>query len=243
MNRQKFIPRINHSLSIFFPCYNDSQSIADLVRTADKIARSLTKDYEIIVVNDGSTDNSLEVLQKLTNKYSHLKLIIHKKNQGYGGALASGFKAASKDLVFYTDGDGQYDVNELPLLLSQFQEDTNFVNGIKLNRHDPAYRVLLGDFYNFIVRLLFWIPIYDTDCDFRLIKTSLVKKIKLYHKSGAICVELVKKCQIAGGVFSQVTVNHYERRFGRSQFFKPERLISTFIELAKLRWELISYKA
>lgn len=222
------------SISVFFPCYNDDKSIGLLVEDAFSTLRNLTSDYEVIVVDDGSKDSSRDVLLKLKKKYKNLRLIFHEKNLGYGGALKSGFKASVKELVFYTDGDGQYDVKELPILLSLMTEDTNFVNGIKMSRQDPTHRIFLGNLYSFIARWTFWLPVYDVDCDFRLIRRIVVKKINLNNNSGSICVELVKKSQRAGAMFRQVSIHHYERKFGNSQFFRPEKLVLTFMELSML---------
>lgn len=227
------------SLSIFFPCYNDEHSIGKLVEDAFSVAKKLADNYEVIVIDDGSTDKSRGTLKKLQKKYKNLKLVFHEKNQGYGGALISGFKTASKDLIFYTDGDGQYDVKELPLLYQLMTDDVNFVNGMKMARKDPTYRIFLGNLYSFVVRWAFWLPVYDVDCDFRLIRANLVKKLDLKIKSGAICVELVKKAQNQGAVFRQVSVHHYERKHGSSQFFKPHKLAKTLAELAKLWIELM----
>lgn len=232
----------SHSLSIFFPCYNDQNTIGKLVENAFNVAKKLTDDYEVIVIDDGSKDKSREVLKKLQKKYKNLRLIFHEKNQGYGGALISGFKNATKELIFYTDGDGQYDVNELPILYQLMTDDVSFVNGIKMARKDPTYRIFIGNFYSFVVRWLFWLPVYDVDCDFRLIRHEIIKKIDLKIKSGAICVELVKKAQDAGAIFRQVSVHHHERKYGNSQFFKIQRIAKTFIELGKLWTELVLLK-
>ena len=115
-------------------------------------------------------------------------MIFHQKNLGYGGALRSGFKKAKYGLVFYTDGDGQYDIKELPLLLQLMTKDCDFINGIKMSRHDPTYRIFIGNFYSFLTRWLFWVPILDINCDFRLIRKSLVGRLNLKCNSGSICI-------------------------------------------------------
>lgn len=222
------------SISAFFPCYNDSKTITKLVEDTLTILKKLTDDYEVIVIDDGSADNSVELLKKLTKKHKHFKLIEHKKNRGYGGALKTGFATASKDLIFYTDGDGQYDVKELPILFSLMSPDVDFVNGIKMTRQDAHYRIVIGNFYSMVVRWMFWLPIADVDCDFRLIRKSIIKKINLTSNSGSICVELVKKSHRANANFRQVSVHHLKREWGQSQFFVPKRLLSTFWELGNL---------
>lgn len=223
-----------YSISVFFPCYNDQKSIRRLVDDAFLTLRKITPDHEVIVIDDGSTDRSRVVLKNLAKKYRKLKLVFHEKNLGYGGALRSGFKTASKELIFYTDGDGQYDVKELPILLSLMTNDVDFVNGIKMSRHDPTYRIFLGNLYSFIARWLFFFPPYDVDCDFRLIRKSVLDKLSLNSNSGSICIELVKKAQRRGARFRQVSIHHYERRFGKSQFFRVERLFTTFMEVSQL---------
>lgn len=228
------------SISVFFPCYNDSHSIGKLIDDAHKTLKTLTSKFEVIVVDDGSRDDSQHVLRDYQKKYPETFLpIFHKKNQGYGGALKDGFKNSRYDLIFYTDGDGQYDVTELPLLFSLMTKDVNFVNGIKMERQDFAYRVIVGNFYALCTRWLFLLPIFDVDCDFRLIRRSLLTRLSLKSDSGSICVELVKKSQRAGAKFRQVSVHHYPRKFGNSEFFNPRHLIKTFKEIVPLWWKLM----
>lgn len=226
--------KTEEGISVFFPCYNDEESIGTLVTDAFVILPKLTDQFEVIVIDDGSADSSRKVLRALAMKYKKLKLIFHKKNKGYGGALRSGFKAAKYELVFYTDGDGQYDVKELPMLVLLMSSDVDFVNGIKLARQDPTYRIVIGNIYAFVTRWLFWLPIVDVDCDFRLIRKRILKKVRLTSNSGSICIELVKKSQRAGASFRQVSIHHYERRFGHSQFFRTKYLWRTFWELTSL---------
>lgn len=227
------------SISVFFPCYNDSKSIGKLIEDASAVLESLKADHEIIVIDDGSKDNSRTLLKRLAKKYPNLKLIFHEKNMGYGGVLKTGFKNCTKELIFYTDGDGQYDVKELPILLHLMTGDVNFINGIKMTRQDYTYRVIIGNLYSFVIRWLFLLPTHDVDCDFRLIRSDLVKKLNLKNNSGSICVELVKKSQRKGAKFRQVSIHHYERKYGQSQFFIPRHLITTFGEICFLWFNLM----
>ena len=197
-------------------------------------------DYEVIVVNDGSHDNTAEVLEELRKQYgARLRVVTHSRNRGYGGALRSGFEAATKEFVFYTDGDGQYDVGELPRLMEQVGPATGLVNGFKLERQDPAHRIWIGKIYNFCARLLFRIRIRDIDCDYRLIRRRLLDEIQLKSTSGTICVELVRKLELSRCEVVEVGVHHYPRLHGTSQFFRVGSLANTFGQLLKLWVRLV----
>lgn len=230
------------SISAFFPCYNDAGTIASMVELATLTLKKISNDFEIIVVDDGSSDHSREILKELRLKNDHLKLIFHTRNKGYGGALISGFAHATKEYVFYTDGDFQYDVSELKLLIEKLSPKLDIVQGYKIKRHDPWYRIVIGDIYNFGVKLFFAIKIRDVDCDFRLIKRQVFDKVKLAHHSGVITVEMVKKFQNAGFRFAEVPVSHFHRSYGRSQFFNFKRLLHVTMELVILWNELVLSK-
>ncbi|MEW6614410.1 MAG: glycosyltransferase family 2 protein [Thermodesulfobacteriota bacterium] len=229
----------NPSLSIFFPCFNDSGTIGSLVVAADAVAKGLTDDYEIIVVDDGSSDNSRDLLLELQDKYPRLRLVFHEINQGYGAALRSGFFNSTKDLIFYTDGDGQYDVYELRKLFNVMQDGVDIVNGYKINRGDPLHRVIIGIIYLRLMRLFFNFHIRDVDCDFRLIRRHVFNHISLHHNSGVICLEVVKKLELAGYRFAEFPVHHYHRIHGKSQFFNFRRLFKTTLSILRLWYELV----
>ncbi len=231
-------------MSVFFPAYNDAPSLPGLLSTTFKVLREQVADYEVVVVNDGSFDNTAAVLATLARKYApHLRIVTHAENRGYGGALRSGFAAASKDLVFYTDGDGQYDVGELPKLLDCASADVGLVNGYKLERNDPWHRIWIGNVYNAFARFLFRIRIRDVDCDFRLIRRSLLEDIQLTSTSGTICVELVRKLEMSRCRVVEVGVHHYPRLHGKSQFFRVRSLFKTLIQLMRLYVRLVILSA
>lgn len=227
------------TISVFFPCYNDEGSIAKLVSDANNILKKIARDFEIIVVDDGSSDCSRKILTKLASKNQRVRLIFHKKNRGYGGALKSGFANAKGEMVFYTDGDGQYDVREIEKLLVRMTDRIDVVQGYKLKRHDPFYRMIVGTLYHHFSRFVFNIKVRDIDCDFRLIRKKSLEGINLHYSSGVICVELVKKLQKKGARFTEIGVHHYTRLHGQSQFFNFRRITRTLVELINLWWKLI----
>jgi glycosyltransferase involved in cell wall biosynthesis len=228
------------SLSVFFPAYNDAPSLPALIARTFEVLETQVADYEVIVVNDGSQDQTAEVLDGLRAGHApYLRVITHLQNRGYGAALRTGFAAATREFVFYTDGDGQYDPGELPKLLALAGPSTGLVNGYKLQRHDPLHRVLICATYNFCARLLFRIRIRDIDCDYRLIRRELLDRIQLTSTSGTICVELVRKLELSGWQVAETGVHHYPRLHGRSQFFRVRSLAATMGQLLRLWMRLV----
>ena len=226
-------------LTIFFPAYNDALSISGLIAKAAKTAHELRVNFEVLVVNDGSSDNTYAVLEELCTQYTFLRVVHHPSNRGYGGALKSGFLNARGALVFYTDGDGQYDVAELKRLFTLLSEEVDVVNGYKIGRSDSWYRVLLGLCYRTLARICFWLPIRDVDCDFRLMRRSALEKITLRSTSGVICTEMIYKLARSGARFRECGVKHLPREFGQSQFFTFRRVGKTLLDFFKLWFCLV----
>ena len=226
-------------ISVFFPAFNDAGSIVRLVEDALAVLQTLTDDYEVLVINDGSTDATAVVLDKLMSAEPRLRVIHHERNMGYGSALRTGFSNARKHLVFYTDGDGQFDVRELAGLHRLLIDGVDVVNGFRIRREDKRQRKVLGAVYNQMARLLFRLPIRDVDCDFRLVRRSIMQDFELTCSSGAICVELVYKLRAAGAVFAETLVCHYPRAHGRSQFYTLRRVFRTVQDFLLLWWRLV----
>lgn len=229
---------VEWSLSVFFPCYNDGGTIASMVVLAYETLRGVTDDYEVIVVNDCSTDSSPQVLEALQRFYPALRVVTHERNRGYGGALRAGFGHATKEWVFYTDGDAQYDPRELRLLLEAWRPGVDVVNGYKMNRSDPFYRIAIGKLYHWAAKIAFGLRIRDVDCDFRLMRWAVVDSIHLESDSGAICVEMMKKIQDAGYAVAEVPIHHYHRVYSGSQFFRFGRIMTALVGFARLWWSL-----
>jgi glycosyltransferase involved in cell wall biosynthesis len=229
------------SITGFFPAYNDQHTIEGIVRTAAEEIGKVTNDFEILVVNDGSKDQTGIILDRLAQQLPYLRVIHHHKNMGYGNALISGFRNAGKDLIFYTDGDGQYDVREIHKLLAHLAPEIDLVNGYKIRRADAWYRIWLGTLYRLAMNRLFKLSIRDVDCDFRLFRRYIFQRISLESPSGVICVEMAKKFELAGFRMAEVPVSHYPREYGRSEFFRFRHLLLTFCGLSKIWWNLVLF--
>jgi len=227
------------SISAFFPAYNDGGTIASMVISAMLVLEELTDEYEIIVINDGSTDFTPEILDRLAADYARVHVIHHTKNRGYGGALRSGFASATKEWVFYTDGDAQYDVRDLRNLYPLLTPEVDMAQGYKISRNDPWFRKVIGRLYHNMVKRLFGLPLRDVDCDFRLMRREIFDKVKLTRDSGVICVELMKKTHDHGFVIVQGPVSHFHRVYGRSQFFNFRRVFRVGVDLVQLWFELV----
>ncbi|MGI9144970.1 MAG: glycosyltransferase family 2 protein [Chloroflexota bacterium] len=220
------------SITAFFPCYNDSGTIASVVITADRTLRELTDDYEIIVGNDASTDNSAEILEELRELYPRLRVLHHPVNRDYGGNLRSLFAAATKDLIFYTDGDAQYDPAELAALYAHLAPGVDVVQGWKIGRGDPMHRKIIGRVYHHFVRWWFGLHLRDVDCDFRLFRRYVLESFPLQSNSGCITVEMMTRVEQGHFSIAEVPVHHYHRAFGESQFFNFRRVARTLWELS-----------
>lgn len=227
------------SISAMFPCYNDAATIGGLVDDVHAALAPLVDDLEVIVVNDGSSDGSRAVLDTLAETRPWLRPIHHEVNRGYGGALITGFTAARFDWIFYTDGDAQYDAKEAALLVPLATDDVDIVQGYKIGRGDSWYRKVIGRCYHHTVKLLFRLPVRDTDCDFRLFRRRLVVERPLTSSSGVICVEMMRSFHERGARFVETPVHHFERPHGRSQFFRVPAIARSARQLLSLWWRMV----
>lgn len=228
------------AISAFFPAYNDAGTISSMVITVLLTLRELTDDYEVVVVNDGSKDHTAVVLDELARIYpGEVRIIHHPQNRGYGGALRTGFASATRDWIFYTDGDAQYDPRELKDLAALVSDDVDFINGWKIERNDPLHRIIIGRIYQYTIKLAFGLKLKDVDCDFRLMRREVFDRVQLTSDSGVICVELMKKVQDAGFRLAETPVHHFHRAYGKSQFFRFRRLAEVARDLTKLWIRLV----
>jgi glycosyltransferase involved in cell wall biosynthesis len=233
-------PDSTPGLTVFFPAYNDSGTIATMVVSAVLAAGRLTSDFEVIVINDGSRDGTPRIVDELARVYPQVRVIHHPVNRGYGGALRSGFAGATKEWIFYTDGDAQYDPSEMADLWVRRGPGVDMVNGYKISRSDPIHRIIIGRLYHHTVKLLFGLKVRDVDCDFRLMRRAIFDRVHLTKSSGVICLEMMKKITDAGFTIAEAPVHHYHRAYGKSQFFNFGRITRTGVDVVMLWWELVA---
>ena len=229
------------SLTIFFPFYNDEGTVEKAIHDAFFYGSALTKNLEVIAIVGGkSKDQTYERI--LQAKKKHPKLVILNKEDNWEGyaVIKYGFENAKKEWVFYTDGDLQYHLDELPKLAA-VQQATNadIVNGYKLRRTDPFLRVLIGNLYQKFVKYIFHLPVRDTTCDYRLIRRSYLDKFLLLSHDASVLTELIAKLYFAGAHFAEVPVKHYRRIWGQSNY-TPYRLFKERIMGDFRLWGVIS---
>ncbi|MBN1972979.1 MAG: glycosyltransferase family 2 protein [Sedimentisphaerales bacterium] len=221
------------SLSVFFPCYNEEGNVARTAEQAFEVLNKLDLDFEIIIVNDGSADKTGQIADELSRKDKRVKAIHHPRNLGYGAALQSGFKAASKEYVFYTDGDGQFDLKELPPLLP-LMEHYDIVSCYRIKRRDSLIRKINAWCWTKLVCTLFGLRIRDIDCAFKLYKREIFDNIKLSSTGALIDTEILARASGKGYKITQKGVNHYPRAAGVQTGANPWVILRAFKELFKL---------
>lgn len=206
------------SLTIFFPFLNDAKTVEPLISQAYRVGKQLTPDLEVIAIHGGaSRDNTLEEILKAKQKYPSLVVLDHSSNQEGYAVIRHGFEAATKEWVFYTDGDGQYDLEDLRKLAEKAGQ-YDVVNGYKEQRGDQWHRKWLGRGYQLFSQLLFRLPIRDVDCDFRLIRRNRLQNVRWISRGASILPELILHLKSSGATFSEVSVRHYTRSYGRSNY-------------------------
>jgi len=221
------------SLSVFFPCYNEQDNIERVIKSAIDVLIPLKTDYEIIIVNDGSKDRTGQIADSLAAKDKHIKVVHHQPNRGYGAALQSGFKAATKEFVFYTDGDGQFDIKELPLLF-KYMTDYDIVTGYRIKRQDNLIRKINAFCWTTMVNLLFGMKIKDIDCAFKLYRRRIFDDIKMESTGALINTEIFARAKSKGYKIFQIGVHHYPRIAGVQTGAKLRVIFRAFKELFAL---------
>ncbi len=227
------------SVSVFFPCYNEQDNIASLVEKTISVLENLNADFELIIVDDGSSDSTARIADEIAQKDARVKVVHHQINLGYGEALKSGFKAATKELVFYTDGDGQFDIGEMPPLLPMLEE-FDIVSCYRINRKDSIMRKINGWAWTKLVCRLFGMKVRDIDCAFKLYKREIFDKIKMSSSGALIDTEILARAVREGYTITQKGVHHYPRTAGEQTGANLKVILRAFKELFELRKKILS---
>lgn len=227
------------SITVFFPCHNEQDNVARVTEQAVAVLEGLRADYEIIVVNDGSADSTGQIADELASANPRIRVIHHPHNLGYGAALQSGFHAASRELVFYTDGDGQFDIGEMPALLPLLAEH-DIVSCYRLNRQDNLVRKINGWLWTQVVCLAFSLKVRDVDCAFKLYRRAIFDKMKMESTGALIDTEILARAARRGYRITQRGVHHYPRTAGRQTGANLRVILRAFKELWQLRRHILS---
>jgi len=227
------------SISVFFPCYNEAENIERVVHQSIEVLNASSMDYEIIIVNDGSADRTAEIADELAQKNQNVRIVHHQTNQGYGAALQSGFRAAAKEWVFYTDGDGQFDISEMPELFD-LAENNDIITCYRIDRQDSWVRKLNARAWGKLVNLMFKMKIRDIDCAFKLYRREIFERIEMHSKGALIDTEILARAQRAGFRIAQRGVHHYPRVAGEQTGANIKVILRAFGELWKLRKDILS---
>jgi glycosyltransferase involved in cell wall biosynthesis len=226
------------SISVFFPCYNEEANVANTVNKALVVLDAINIDYEIIIVNDGSADRTGQIADQLAAANPRIKAVHHPKNRGYGGAVQSGIRASTKEFIFYTDGDGQFDMGEMPALLPLMNE-YDIVACWRIDRQDPWIRKLNAWCWTRLVNFVFGMCIRDVDCAFKLCRRRIFDTMPLCSTGALISAEILARATRKGCRITQKGVHHYPRTAGVQTGAKLSVIIRAFRELFKLRRQIL----
>ncbi len=226
------------SVSVFFPCHNECDNIGGIVQKTLDVLQGISADFEIIIVDDGSTDDTGRTADEMARSDPRIKVVHHSSKLGYGAALQSGFKSASKELVFYTDGDAQFDVAELPPLLDLIGR-YDIVSCYRRRRQDNLLRRINGWGWTKLVCLLFGMKLRDIDCAYKLYRREIFDNIKMISTGALIDTEILARAIRKGYSVVQRPVNHYPRTAGEQSGASVAVIIRAFRELLKLRRQIL----
>lgn len=224
-------------LSVIFPAFNEEANIRRTVETIRGVLPKIATRWEIIVVNDGSTDATALICEELKARYPEVKVIHHERNRGYGAALKSGIMSAKRDLIFFSDSDGQFDLRELQQLIC-WSEDYDIVAGYRAKRQDPFYRRINALGWNVLVRLVLGIKIRDIDCAFKLFRRAVFDQVQIKCVGAMVNTEILAQAIRLGMRIHQVKVSHFPRRYGKQSGANVHVVIKAFRELGRLWWKL-----
>ena len=228
-------------ISAFFPAYNEEKNIKKTIGDAKKVLEEISSKWEIIIVDDGSKDNTGKISDDLVKADKRIKVVHHSPNRGYGGALKSGYENSEFKWVAFADADGQFDFSEIKLFIEKQKEtDADLVLGIRGNRADPFIRKLFTLVWSKILpRILLGLRVTDYSCGFKLIKKEVYKKVlPLVGEEKVTQIEMLVKAQRHGFKFAEVKVNHYPRKFGHQTGADLKVILRSLRDLLKLWWQI-----
>lgn len=224
------------SISMVLPAFNEEENIVEAARQCLEFATKRFRAAEVIVVDDGSKDDTAKVVTELARDWPQLKLISFAQNRGYGAAIAAGFRAATSDLVFFTDADLQFDVRELADLVPLIGE-ADAVMGFRVYRYDSVLRCVLSWAYNRIVRVLFRVKVRDVDCSFKLFTRKVVDRLHLESTDFFIDTEMVARTRRLGFKIVEKGVRHYPRKHGHTTV-RASHIPKTLWTVARMWWRI-----
>ena len=230
-------PREPLSISVFFPCHNEEENVETTTLAALRAIERISDDYEVIIVNDGSKDRTGKIADRLAADHPHVRAVHNTTNLGYGGALQKGFRSASKPWVFYTDGDGQFDFDEIEKLLPLLDR-YDIVSAYRLDRQDSLIRKLNAFAWTTLVNLVFFMRIRDIDCAFKIFPRELFDRIEMRSMGALIDTEVLARAKRLGYAIGQIGVHHYPRSAGVQSGANIRVILRAFRELFRLQREI-----
>jgi len=231
--------QVTGGISLVLPCHNEKENIKQVVEEAKKTLSEIAENFEIIIVDDGSTDGTFELAKNLAQTNPHIKLIKHKKNLGYGSALISGFNSAKFRWIFFTDADQQFKISELEKFIAEL-EKSPMVIGFREKRSDPLHRRLLGNIFSFLIRKIFGISAKDVNCAFKIFDRKVIENKKLISPGALINTELLCLAKMQGIEPVQIPVSHFPRKKGRQSGAQPKVILRAGWEVIRLYFHLRS---
>ncbi len=235
MNRRPCIAPL--SISVFYPCYNEEANVEKTTLAALKTLQRISDDFEIIIVDDGSKDRTGEIADRLALEHAQVRAVHNEPNRGYGGALQRGFRESTKSWVFYTDGDGQFDFEEIDKLISMLDK-YDIISAYRIDRKDPMMRKINGYCWTTLVNLLFWQRLRDIDCAFKIFPRQLFDEIEMKSSGALIDAEILARAKRRGYSVGQVGVHHYQRTAGEQTGANMGVIFRAFKELFGLWREI-----
>lgn len=226
-----------YRISAVFPAFNEEENIERLYQQATSALKRITDDYEIVIVNDGSRDKTREIADRLAREDPHLSVYHHPTNLGYAKALNTGFTRAKMPLIFYSDADLQFDLNEIDLLLP-LMEEADIGIGYRIDRKDSRLRLFFAWGYNRLARFVFGIKVRDIDCAFKMFKKEVFDKIKIESDHFMVDTEILAKAKRLGLKIKEIGVTHLPRAGGKSTV-RPAHIYYTLRGVLKLKWQFI----